>query len=94
MIFLIIDFGIKCGITWESLEHQESDSFWIGCTGKTCKCKSTAACKHECDWWVHKRCVNIYYKNSHAREKTMTTWAKKHFSCQKLMLDVKKSWME
>ena len=68
-----------CGTAWELLEEHESDSFWIVCAGKTCKCKSTAACKHECDWWVHNRCVTIYYENSEAREKT---WAKKHF-CQK-----------
>ena len=35
-----------CGIAWESLaEDQESDSLWIACTGKTCKCKSTVVCR-------------------------------------------------
>ena len=78
------------GIAWESLEDPESDSFWIGCAGKTCKCKSTAVCKHECDWWVHNRCVNIYYENSDAGEKAMSTCAKQHFFCQKHLPDVKK----
>ena len=50
-----------CGIAWELLEDQEGDSFWIACTGKTCKCKSTATCKREYDWWVHNRYVIIYY---------------------------------
>ena len=45
--------------------------------------------KHECDWWVHSRCVTIYYENSEAREKT---WAKKHF-CQKHNARCEKSWM-
>ena len=40
----------------------------------------------DCDWWVHNRCLNIYYKSSGAGEKTL---AKKHF-CQKHMPDVKK----
>ena len=26
-----------CSIAWESLEDLENDSFWIACTGKTCK---------------------------------------------------------
>ena len=35
-----------CGIAWESLvEDQESDSLWIACAGKTCKCKSTVVCR-------------------------------------------------
>ena len=72
-------------IAWESLEDQESDSFWIASAKKTCKCRSTAACKYDCDWWVLNRCVNIYYENSDAGEKT---WAKKHFS-QEHMPDVK-----
>ena len=72
-------------IAWESLEDQESDSFWIACAKKTCKCRSTAACKYDCDWWVLNRCVNIYYDNSDAGEKT---WAKKLFS-QEHMPDVK-----
>ena len=59
-----------CSITWESVENQESDSFWIGCGGKTCKCKSTTACcKHEYDWWVHNRCVIIHYENTDAERK-------------------------
>ena len=40
----------------------------------------------DCDWWVHNRCLNIYYESSGAGEKTL---AKKHF-CQKHMPDVKK----
>ena len=80
-----------CSIVWESVENQESDSFWIGCGGKTCKCKSTTACcKHECDWWVHNRGVIIHYENTDAGEKAMSIWAKKHFVCQKHMPDVKK----
>ena len=79
-----------CGIAWESPEDQESDSFWIGCAGKTCKCKPTTACKHECDWWVHNRCAHIYYENSNAAERAVSTWAKKHFFCHKHMPDVQK----
>ena len=79
-----------CRIAWESLEDQERDSFWIGCAGKTCKCKPSTACKHECDWWVHSRCAHIYYENSDAGERAMSTWAKKRFLCQKHMADVKK----
>ena len=40
----------------------------------------------DCDWWVHNRCLNIYYESSDAGEKT---WAKKDF-CQKHMPDMKK----
>ena len=79
-----------CGIAWESPEDQESDSFWIGCAGKTCKCKPATACKHECDWWVHNRCAHIYYENSDTGERAMSTWAKKHFFCHKHMPDVQK----
>ena len=79
-----------CGIAWESPEDQESDSFWIGCAGKTCKCKPATACKHECDWWVHNRCAHIYYENSDTGERAMSTWAKKHFFCHKHMPSVQK----
>ena len=79
-----------CGIAWESPEDQESDSLWIGCAGKTCKCKPATACKHECDWWVHNRCAHIYYENSDTGERAMSTWAKKHFFCHKHMPDVQK----
>ena len=79
-----------CGIAWESPEDQESDWFWIGCAGKTCKCKPATACKHECDWWVHNRFAHIYYENSDAGETAMSTWAKKHFFGHKHMPDVQK----
>ena len=81
-----------CGIAWESLEDQESDSFWIGWAGKTCKCKPFTACKHKCDWWVHNRCAHIYYENSDAGERAMPAWAKKHFFCHK-HAGCEKSWM-
>ena len=58
-----------CGIAQESLEDQESASFWIVCAGRTCRCKSTASCKHECNWWVHNRRVNITMKTLTPQEK-------------------------
>ena len=79
-----------CGIAWESLEDQKNDSFWIGCAGKTYKCKPVTACKHKCDWWVYNRCAHICYENSDVGERAMPTWAKKHFFCHKHMPDVKK----
>ena len=74
------------GITW----RPGSDLFWIGCAWKTCKCKPATACKHECDWWVHNRCAHIYYENSDAGQRAMSTWPKKHFFCHKHMPDVQK----
>ena len=65
--------------------------FGMGVEEKTHKCKSSTACwKHECDWWVHNRCVIIHYENTDAGEKAMSIWAKMHFVCQKHMPDVKK----
>ena len=28
-----------CGIMWESAQDEETDPFWIGCAGKSSKCK-------------------------------------------------------
>ena len=36
------------GIFWETEEDENSDSFWIGCSGKPCKCKKK--CDHGCNW--------------------------------------------
>ena len=63
---------VSC-IAWELLEDQESDPFWIEYAGKTGKYKSTTVCKHECGWWVHNRCANIYYENSDSGERAMST---------------------
>ena len=72
-----------CRIVWESKEDQESDSFWIGCVGKGCKCKKKS--NHECNWWVHNRCGNIYYENTDAGERNLEGWAKTHFFCKSHM---------
>ena len=67
-----------CGIVWESIQDEESDSFWIGCAGKSCKCKRD--CHHEYNWWVHNRCAHIFY-NTDFGERNLANWAKKHLFC-------------
>ena len=68
-----------CGILWESVQDEESDSFWIGSAGKSCKCKKD--CHQKCKWWVHNRCAHIYYDNTDSGERNLANWAKKHFFC-------------
>ena len=72
-----------CGILWETEEDENSDSFWIGCSGKSCRCKTN--CDHGCNWWVHNRCAHIHYENSDKGETNLEKWAEKHFFCPKHM---------
>ena len=66
-----------CGVVWESIQDEDSDSFWIGCAGKSYKsCKKD--CHHECNWWVHNRCAHIYYDNTDSGETNLANWAKRH----------------
>ena len=51
-----------CGILWETEEDKNSDSFWIGCSGKSYKCRKK--CDRGCNWWEHNRCAHIHYENS------------------------------
>ena len=81
---------VSCMRYWLGITWRSGKWFPFGCAGKTCKCKSTAACKHEGNCWMHSRCLNVYYENSDAGDKAMSTWAKKHFFYQKHMSDVKK----
>ena len=46
------------------------DSPWINCRSKGCK------------WWVHSRCLGIYYESSDNREQQLERWAKSHYYCK------------
>ena len=70
-----------CDILWETEEDENGDSFWIGCSGESCKKKRD----HECNWWVHNRCAHIHYENSDKGKANLEKWAKKHFFCPKHM---------
>ena len=72
-----------CGILCETEEDENSDSFWIGCFGKSCKCKKK--CDHKCNWWVLNRCAHIHYENSDKGKANLEKWAEKHFFCPKHM---------
>ena len=63
----------------ESIQDEESDSFWIGCAGKSCKCKRD--CHHQCNWWVGNKCAHIFYGNTDSGERNLANWAKKHLFC-------------
>ena len=82
-----------CGILWETKEDENSDSFWIGCSGKSCKCKKK--CDHGCNWWVHNRCAHIHYENSEKGKANLEKWAEKYFFCPKHMpAPTKVAWNE
>ena len=54
----------------ESEADIETDSSWINCRSKGCK------------WWVHSRCLSIYYENSDNRERRLEKWAESHYYCR------------
>ena len=45
-----------CHVRYESLADIEMDSPWLNCA-------------KECNWWVHARCVGVFYANSDRGEK-------------------------
>ena len=36
----------------------------------------------KCQWWVHIRCVNLFYPNTDEGEAALDAWAKDHFYCK------------
>ena len=70
-----------CCILWETEEDKKSNSFWIWCSGKSCKCKKK--CDRGCNWWVHNRCTHIHYENSDKGKANLEKQAEKHFFCPK-----------
>ena len=72
------------GAVWESDQDEESDSFWIGCAGKSCKCKKD--CHHECNWWVRNRYTHIYYDNTDSGERNLENCANGIKSSKKILV--------
>ena len=60
-----------CRIEYMSEADVETDSPWISCAHKTC------------DWWVHSRCVGIFYDNTDSGERRLEMWAGSHYYCRK-----------
>ena len=60
----------KCWIRHESKADIEMDSPWINCRNKGCK------------WWLHSRCLCIYYENSDKGERRLESWAENHYYCR------------
>ena len=69
-----------CCILWETEEDKKSNSFWIWCSGKSCKCKKK--CDRGCNWWVDNRCTHIHYENSDKGKANLEKRAEKNFSAQ------------
>ena len=59
-----------CHIRHESKADIETDSPWINCRSKSCKC------------WVHSRCLGIYYENSDNREYRLEKWTESLYYCR------------
>ena len=59
-----------CRIRHESKADIETDSPWINCGSKSCK------------WWVHSRCLSIYYENSDNGEQWFEKWAESYYFCR------------
>ena len=82
-----------CSILWETEEDENSDSFWIGCCPKSCKCKKKY--DHGYNWWVHNRGAHIHYENRDKGKTNLEKWAEKHFFCPKHMpAPTKETWDE
>ena len=59
-----------CRLRYESEANIETDSPWINCGSKSCK------------WWVHSRCLGIYYENSDNGERRLGKWIESNCFCR------------
>lgn len=61
-----------CHVTYENPANIETDNPWLNCA-------------KECNWWVHVRCVGVFYENSDRGEKQLDSWTKDHYFWRKHM---------